>query len=140
VLDDGTYISWWPVPGTQRNRTNKNLQWDADAIDGNTYSHDIGANGESQGPDQVIHISGLNEVAIKSWWPNYKKNRKYNSRHRNCSTTVWDALLSGLPPEIRKRLNMPTSDKFWPTVSPDDVSWLGQFLAGFFGKGGGGSK
>lgn len=96
VLDDGTNISWWP--GQDRDYTfgtDKIPIYSAPAIPNQTVQD--AADLEERAADEVIHIDGLNEAAIKAWWENFRNNpnNKWSTFGRNCSTVVYDALRAG---------------------------------------------
>jgi RHS repeat-associated protein len=99
-LQNGTYISWWPSAHREGNKNRcdcpKDNLYHAPANSDQTYEDDV-AGEDGHSPDEVIHIDGLNEDAIASWWSAFKNNpqNNWNTSSQNCSTTVYDALRSG---------------------------------------------
>jgi RHS repeat-associated protein len=100
LLDDGTYISWWP--GSPDDPNNPNIVIE----DGGThfarnaripsYADDVSASsGEGHGPDEDIYIDSLNEAAIEKWWNGFQKNKLWDSYNRNCSDAAMGALNAG---------------------------------------------
>ena len=100
MLDDGTYVSWWP--GSNRTPANSDV-YEADPLPAD-YSRDRQLEGMDRGhpegidPDEVIHIDGLDEHSIEKWWNKYKTTHKWKTISRNCSTTAADALMAGGAP------------------------------------------
>jgi hypothetical protein len=100
LLDDGTYISWWPTSAENPDNTqyfnDERGHWARDARDP-SYAADVqkGQEGEGRGPDVDIYINWLDEAAIKKWWNEYRKNKRWDTHNRNCSHTVMDALKAG---------------------------------------------
>ena len=94
MLDDGTYISWWP-----------NCTWggcgspfsNVPAYQQRTPQDDIA--GEGAMPNEAINIEGLNEAAIEAWWNQYRKDDpNWKTVGRNCSSTVANGLKAGGAP------------------------------------------
>jgi RHS repeat-associated protein len=117
LLDDGTYVSWWP--GAPDDPANPNIivedggkHFARNAREAN-YGEDV--KGEGHGPDEDIYINTLDEGAIAKWWIAFKKNRVWDSFNRNCSTAVTDALKSG----GAERFEKVPQNRFFP-MSPQD--------------------
>ncbi|MGA7832530.1 MAG: RHS repeat-associated core domain-containing protein [Terracidiphilus sp.] len=77
LLDDGTYISFWPgsgpasVPTLQRDQT----------TEGSTPA--------------ITNIEGLDEAAMENWWNQFKKANEWSLGRPNCSTAAAHALDAG---------------------------------------------
>jgi RHS repeat-associated protein len=90
LLDDGTYISYWPTcffgkdPQPFKQCPSREADYEKDKAD--------------EGRDPFfIHIDGLNERAIKDWWNNGKGHGDF-SLMNNCSDIVGQALkVGGMP-------------------------------------------
>jgi len=98
-----TYISWWPEePGQVSSKIHPNI-YASHPFRNRTYNDDVRA--ERQQPDQVIHIEGLDENAIKDWWQSFGLTRdgifyqgplqSWETLKRNCSNVVATALKKG---------------------------------------------
>lgn len=86
TLDDGTHISWWPRSGEKTG--------DSPAVAMPDLRGDIDAEGRS--PDLSVYMSGLDEVAIKKWWENFRrKHRTWNFTGQNCAATVAEGMGAG---------------------------------------------
>ena len=118
LLDDGTYISWWPGAPDDPNNPNTvyedgGLHWARNArLPG--YADDVA--GEGHGPDEDIYINSLDEEAMKKWWNEFQKNKTWDSYHRNCSNAAMQALQAGGASNNLK----PKRNWVEPT-SPEDV-------------------
>ena len=115
MLDDGTYISWWP------NCTwggCGNLDSNVPAYQGRTPQDDMAGEGERGNyryPDHAIKIEGLDEAAIKAWWNKYRKDDpNWKTVGRNCSSTVANGLKAGGAPDT----GVSNSHLWW---TPEDV-------------------
>ena len=112
-LDNGTYISWWPVhPGslTDIGINHRYLQIDQ-AYEGNLNP-------------EIIHVDYLDEKAIGIWWKNYlKQHHGYNAATNNCATIAKDALNAGMSgsPNSMKPIWTPADVKDYANV----LSWRG---------------
>ena len=91
LLDDGTYISYWPTcyfggkdPQPLKHCPAREADYDKDRAE--------------EGRDPLfIQIDGLNEGAIKDWWNKGKGHGDF-SIWNNCSDTVGTALkMGGMP-------------------------------------------
>jgi len=125
MLDDNTYISWWPQPTDREYPLGSWLDsyFEVDAIAGNTFDHDNSSReGEGRRPTTTIHLDTLDEDAIRDWWAKFSKSHKYNSVSQNCSTTVMDALRAG---GSGKHLIGYPSPLIW---DPEDVLEYGRAL------------
>ena len=90
-LDDRTtHISWWPK--NQYNCKTEKI-CEGDAFPNQDLAADILFEGRR--PDQIIHLSNLNEKAIKMWWSSFRRTSTWKTLTQNCSTTVIDALQAG---------------------------------------------
>lgn len=122
MLNDHTYISWWP--GSNRTPNDSNI-YEADALDP-SYPRDRWSEGRDRGydngvdPDFVIHIDGLDENAIRSWWDKFRNTHKWKTISQNCSTTAAQALMAGGAPPAYKVL--------W---TPSDVQQYARFVQGY---------
>jgi len=97
LLDDGTYISWWPKEGAGI----FNAFEDQEALMMESLDDDI--RNEGQRYDFSYYISFLDEIKIKNYWLKFKKKGKYNPVFQNCSTTVAEALREGGSQEYSNR-------------------------------------
>src|SRR6185437_9264325 len=90
MLNNGTYISWWP--GIPR---------DSNFIFPQIYSApplppDFGQNQNDEGTTPtIIHLDNLDENAIQRWWDKFRKDHQWKTLSQNCSTTVAEALDAG---------------------------------------------
>jgi RHS repeat-associated protein len=123
-LNDGTYISWWPVPGGHDLLMSSltDHYWESDAIADESFTDDV--NNEGHYPNEKIHLDGLDEDAIRKWWDAYKKSHRFNSAFQNCSTTVFDALSAGGSQDVLPGYPYPTTG-IW---SPENIRDYGQAL------------
>ncbi|MEP6945211.1 MAG: hypothetical protein ABJA02_04785 [Acidobacteriota bacterium] len=103
MLCDNTYISWWPAkPGQVPSKVHSNI-YSAYPFRNRGFADDV--RDERQQPDHTIHISGLNETAIKDWWASFGLVRDmaeligplppWSTLSQNCSTIVATALSKG---------------------------------------------
>ena len=97
LLDDGTYISWWPGAADDPSNPNTVVEdggkhFARNARDAN-YGEDV--SGEGHGPDEDVYINTADEAAIRKWWAEFKKDKVWDSFNRNCSDAVMDALKTG---------------------------------------------
>lgn len=77
------YVSWWPNEGDDRRATPNQ-----------TFLHDLKEEGYA--PDHVIHVTGLNETAMKAAWMQILNSvREYGFLRHNCSTIVARVLKAG---------------------------------------------
>jgi RHS repeat-associated protein len=83
-LDDGTYISNWPVNG---------FIIGPDDTRPPNYKADAG--GEWPTEPQTYEIQGLNEDKIKDWWDGVPRKGGFSGLGNNCSKTTADALKIG---------------------------------------------
>lgn len=114
-LNDGTYISWWPVDYNHDFPLSSLTDdyFTADARPDESFTNDVDLEGHY--PNEEIHIDGLDEDAIRRWWDKYKKSHRFNSAFQNCSTTVFDALSAGGSHDVLPGYPYP---EIW---SPEDV-------------------
>jgi len=85
TLDDGTHISWWPRSGEKTG--------DSPAVAMPDLKGDVASEGS---PDLSIYVSGLDEVAIRKWWENFRrKHRTWNFTGQNCAATVAEGMGAG---------------------------------------------
>jgi len=89
MLNNGTYISWWP--GEPRDAGLLSDVYTAPArapslAEDQTDEHTTPA---------IIHLDNLDENAIQSWWDRFRQNHKWKTLSQNCSTTLADALNAG---------------------------------------------
>jgi RHS repeat-associated protein len=102
VLDDGTYISYWPTCYFGKD---PQLFKHCPARPSN-YDQDV--EGEGNRKPKSIQVDGLDEEAIKRWWDDGKGHGDF-SLWNNCSDIVGEALrVGGLP--IRKTSVYSTPD------------------------------
>ena len=90
LLDDGTYISYWPT-------CEERFRWEPQpflscASRSSNYDKDV--QGEGDRKPQSIQVDGLDEAAIKRWWNNGKGHGDF-SIWNNCSDIVGEALRVG---------------------------------------------
>jgi RHS repeat-associated protein len=88
VLNDGTYISWWP--GDPHEGKLPNI-YSAPALPPNLARDQE----EENTSPTVIHLDNLDEDAIQRWWDKFRQKHKWKTFSQNCSTTVADALDAG---------------------------------------------
>jgi RHS repeat-associated protein len=136
TLEDGTYISWWPQSDQGRpikfwtKWVSRDI-YEAPAYENRTLEKDqedeSGNPRQPKPPDNEIKLRSLNEPAIKIWWENYKRDPRWRTLDRNCSTTVATALKLGMPEEFK-------SGPQWWWVSqnlvwtPEDVEALALYI------------
>jgi hypothetical protein len=100
---DQTYISWWPEnPGQVPSKIHPHV-YASHPFRDRKYEEDVSA--ESQPPDHIIRIDGLDERAIKDWWQSFGLTRdgilyqgpllSWDTLKRNCSNVVATALRVG---------------------------------------------
>lgn len=100
---DQTYISWWPQkPGQVPSGIHKNI-YASHPFRNRSYMDDV--RDESQSPDHVIALEGLDESGIKDWWQSFGLTRdgaiyqgplqSWDTLTRNCSDVVATALKRG---------------------------------------------
>ena len=91
LLDDGTYISYWPSCRLPKD----NPPWNTCPPRPPDYDKDF--QGEGGMEPLNIQIDGLDEAAIKRWWNNGKGHGDFGDLN-NCSDIVSEALrMGGLP-------------------------------------------
>lgn len=95
MLEDGTYISWWPQNYDRSYPLTEALPWfNAPAIENDTFTSDDQTEGFQN--QHKIHLDNLDETAIKDWWQKFKASHgRWDSATQNCSTTVYEALQAG---------------------------------------------
>lgn len=100
MLDDGTYISWWPSAEGRDGKTKGeggplNNIYEAPAIQGRQYEDDL--NGEGGREPWSKNVTGLNEANMKDWWQAFSSNteNKWATFSQNCSTVAAMALEKG---------------------------------------------
>lgn len=99
LLDDNTYISWWPNPAKTVIDLPAKIGWPeklfiAEAFPNQTFADDVALEGGLQ-PDNEFMVGGLDNDAIRVWWLGFKTNQTWRTFVQNCSTTVADALWAG---------------------------------------------
>ena len=99
MLDDGTYISWWPKENGRDYGYWGCGEWIGSftvaAIPHRKFLED-NLDEKPQPPNQ-IGIEGLDEAAIEAWWIKFSSDpsNKWLTLTQNCSTVVSDALKVG---------------------------------------------
>ena len=118
LLDDGTYISWWPGAADDANNPNVVMEEGGKHFARNARSADFMQDvmGEGHGPDEDIYLNSLDKNAIRQWWGRFQKNKLWDSYNRNCSNAAMDALKSG----GSERAEKAPRSRLLPT-SPKDV-------------------
>jgi len=89
TLSDGTYISWWPKQPINMKNATQEL-----AHRNRTFGDDVRGE-DNKLPDIQIHITKLDEKAIKDWWLKFQSTYFHWSVSKNCSTVCAEALVAG---------------------------------------------
>jgi hypothetical protein len=109
----GTYISWWPHAGSPLV---------TDAMVRRSYHDDMKA--MKYQANHSLHIAGLNEAAIRSWWATKKRRLHfgYSLLSENCCQVVVEALAVGMSRSSNtERLIFPEMSLFPPCANPHMV-------------------
>ncbi len=123
LLDDGTYISYWPTcyfggkdPPLLKHCPARQPNYDKDFEE------------EGNRKPEVIQVTGLDEAAIKRWWNEGKGHGDF-SLWNNCSDTVAEALRVGglqvrtttvytTPDYVKGEIDRLLHDRQYPPPSP----------------------
>ena len=93
MLNDGTYISWWPGEPRDGKMPNGKIP---DLYSAPALPPDLARDQELEGTTPtIIHLDNLDEDAIKKWWNKFRQKNKWKTLSQNCSTTVARALDAG---------------------------------------------
>lgn len=85
LLDDGTYISTYPIGDWIGNTS----------LQGYDKYDKIRVQDELKDALSIYEIKNLDEDKIKKWWNKNKDIKNYNIITNNCSSVVYDALAEG---------------------------------------------
>ena len=92
-LSNGTYISWWPDEGKEKQLPLVTLNARSSA----TLTRDIESEGRR--PTHIFHIKKrFRESQIQRWWDHYKFEGSYILGTTNCCWVVYKALTVGGAP------------------------------------------
>jgi RHS repeat-associated protein len=112
MLNDGTYISWWP--GEPRDGKIPDI-YSAPAL-----PPDLARDQEEEGTNPIIiHLDNLDEDAIKKWWSKFRTDNRWKTLSQNCSTTVAEALDAG---GGRKRAPVASHHFVWTPADIEDYA------------------
>ena len=91
LLDNGTYVSYWPSEPFGQKEAMKNITVESEA---STYIEDVKSEG-NRNPDITINIKGkLDDWRIESWWLECQ-NCGYSIGRCNCFSMIVIALEKG---------------------------------------------
>jgi hypothetical protein len=88
MLDNGTWISWWP------DLTRASCY--GPICDAPALWPDFARDNQAEGTvPTVTHLGNLDEEAIQKWWDAFQRDHIWHTFSQNCSTTVMEALDAG---------------------------------------------
>jgi hypothetical protein len=99
LVDDGTYISWWPEAAKDAVGLAAAIDFPANklyaAMQPRAYADDL--SGENNELPRTFVVGGFDIGKIRTWWTAFTAdpNNKYSLLNQNCSTTVYQALKAG---------------------------------------------
>jgi hypothetical protein len=129
MLDDGTYISFWPESGAGLFSPGDTGYFNP------SYANDVASEG---GQPNVVQLTGLDQAAVKNWFDTTPVS-DFNLYTHNCSNIAADALRAGgyfmSHPAVQNPASVAT-DATLNAVYHDLINW---FRSGSAGHGASGS-